>query len=130
MLSVKVPSGKERIWVRVGTPGAITAAVVDVVEVEVVVDVADVGVVAETEPASLSPAVVFATTLNEYATPAVRPTMEHVVSVVEHVAPPGDAVTVYPVVSAIPSSPGVHEISAEVADTTATTSTGALAGRN
>jgi hypothetical protein len=51
-------------------------------------------VTADTVPAGLEPAGVFATTLNVYAEPATKPDMVHDVDGVEHEPPPDDAVTV------------------------------------
>ena len=61
------------------------------------------------------PAALFATTVNEYEVPFVNPPTVQLVAIAEalQVAPPGDAVTVYPVIGEPPLSVGaVHEISA------------------
>lgn len=54
------------------------------------------------------PAALFATTENEYVAPLLRPETTQLVDETgtEHVAPPGDAVTVYPVIGAPPSVTG------------------------
>jgi hypothetical protein len=59
-----------------------------------------------------SPAALVATTWKVYGVPLVRPPTTHVVvgAVEVHVAPPGDAVTVYPVIGEPPDDTGaVHE---------------------
>jgi hypothetical protein len=81
-----------------------------------------------------APAALFATTVNVYVVPFVSPLTEHVEALANavQVAPPGEAVTVYPVIGDPPSSTGgVQDICARalapeaVADVGAS---GALAG--
>ena len=54
----------------------------------------------------LLPLVLVATTVNVYWVPLVSPVTSHDVDAVVQVAPPGVAVTVYPVIDAPPSSAG------------------------
>ena len=68
-----------------------------------------------------------ATTVNVYAVPFVNPvTLTDVAPVVDPVAPPGDAVTVYPVMGEPPLEAGaVHDTVANAFPATADTAVGA-----
>jgi len=58
-----------------------------------------------------APAALFATTVNAYVTPLVSPFTKQVEALAkaEQVAPPGEAVTVYPVIGDPPSSIGAFQ---------------------
>ena len=69
-----------------------------------------------------------AVTVNVYPVPFDNPDTTHDVAgaTTEHVAPPGDAVTVYPVISAPPSSPGAdHDTDTRPSPPTPNTDVGA-----
>ena len=62
-----------------------------------------------------------------YDVPAVRPVTVHAVDDVVHVAPPGDAVTVYETIGCPPSSTGAdHDTVAACCSPTAETPTGGV----
>src|SRR5690606_5175787 len=72
--------------------------------------------------AGLSPTALVATTVKVCAAPLVSPVTTHEVVVDVHCSPPGEAVTVYPVIGEPPLSAGtVHETVASPAPATATT---------
>ena len=73
-----------------------------------------------------APAMLFTETAKRYSTPGVNPSKRTVVDKVVRTAPPGVAVTVYPVTTALPSDEGgAHETVATAPSITAATAFGA-----
>lgn len=68
-----------------------------------------------------------ATTPKEYVSPGTSPSIRHVVAVGVQVAPPGKAVTRYPVIGSPPAEAGAfHETTADLVPATAVTRWGLL----
>ena len=80
----------------------------------------------------LVPALFVAVTVNVYGVPFVNPVTVHdSAPVVEHVAPSGDAVTVYPVIGEPPTKVGaVHDTATEPLPATPDTPVGAAGTTN